>query len=35
MGNVCVIKMAFNTAYDIKLMFLTHHAFLIVVVHLS
>lgn len=27
--------MAFNTAYDIKLMFLTHHAFLIVVVNLG
>lgn len=35
MGNMCIIKMAFNTACDIKLMLLTHHAFLIVAVDLS
>lgn len=35
MGNVCIIKMAFSAPYDIKLLLLTHYAFLIVVVHLS
>lgn len=35
MGNVCIIKMAFNAPCDRTLMLLTHHAFLIVIADLN